>query len=45
MSAFKTDVVDTKIKACDFKYIKVEDQKEVWEDAMRIGRVMGERLK
>jgi multimeric flavodoxin WrbA len=45
MSAFKTDVVDTKIKACDFKYTRVEDQKEVWEDAMRIGRVMGERLK
>lgn len=44
MSAFKTDVLDTEIKACNFKYLKVEDQKEVWEDAMRIGRLMGERL-
>jgi len=45
MSTFKTDLLDTSIKACDFKYNKVEDQKEVWEDAMRIGRLMGARLK
>jgi hypothetical protein len=32
-------------KACDVKYARVEDQKEVWEEAMRIGRQIGERLK
>ena len=45
MSAFKSDMIDTGIRASDYKYPKVEDQKEVWEDAIRIGRLMGERLK
>jgi len=27
------------------KFCRMEDQKEVWEEAMRIGRLMGERLK
>ncbi len=32
-------------RACDIKYARVEDQKDIWEQAMRIGREMGERLK
>ncbi len=45
MSAFRSDIIDTETKASDVKYGKTEDQKEVWKKAMRIGRVMGERLK
>jgi len=26
-------------------YTRVEDQKEIWEEAKRIGRLIGERLK
>ena len=33
------------IKVCDVKYAKVEDQKEVWEEANQIGRLIGERVK
>jgi NAD(P)H-dependent FMN reductase len=29
----------------DYCYSKVEDQKEVWEEAIRIGRLIGERLR
>ncbi len=32
-------------KTSDYAYARVEDQKEVWEEAMRIGRLMGERLR
>jgi len=32
-------------RASDCPYVRVEDQKEVWEEAMRIGRLMGERLR
>lgn len=32
-------------KASDFGYTQVEDQKEVWEEAVRIGSLIGERLK
>ncbi len=32
-------------KASDYPYTRVEDQKEVWEEAMRIGRLIGERLR
>lgn len=32
-------------KTSDYGYTRVEDQKDVWEEAMRIGRVIGERLK
>ena len=31
-------------KTSDFGYSKVEDQEEVWEEAMRIGRLIGECL-
>lgn len=45
MSAFKNDMFAPGTKACDYKYTKVEDQKEVWEEATRIGCLMGEHLK
>lgn len=45
MSAFKNRLIDTGTRASDYKYPRVEDQQEVWEEAMRIGRLMGERLK
>ena len=31
-------------KTSDFGYSRVEDQKEVWEEAVRIGRLIGQRL-
>jgi len=31
-------------KTSDFRYLRVEDQNEVWEEATRIGRLIGERL-
>jgi multimeric flavodoxin WrbA len=31
-------------KTSDFKYAKVEDQKEVWEEASRVGRLIGDRI-
>ncbi len=31
-------------RASDFGYSRVEDQKEIWEEALRIGRLIGERL-
>ena len=45
MSAFKSDRIESGARASDYKYPKVEDQEEVWEEAIRIGRLMGERLK
>lgn len=44
MSAFKNDRIDSGTSANDYKYPRVEDQKEVWEEAKRIGRLIGERL-
>lgn len=32
-------------RTSDYTYSRVEDQKEVWEEAMRIGRLIGERLR
>ena len=32
-------------KAADHPYVRVEDQKEVWGQAMRIGRLIGERVR
>jgi multimeric flavodoxin WrbA len=32
-------------RSADYPYVRVEDQKEVWEEAMRIGRLIGERLR
>lgn len=32
-------------KTSDYEYSRVEDQKEVWEEAMRIGRLIGERVR
>ncbi len=32
-------------RTSDFKYSRVEDQKEVWKEAMRIGRLIGERIR
>jgi multimeric flavodoxin WrbA len=32
-------------KTSDFEYARVEDQKEVWEEASRIGRLIGERIR
>ena len=31
-------------RTSDYQYTRVEDQKEVWEEAKRIGRLIGERL-
>lgn len=31
-------------KASDIEYSRVEDQKEVWQEAVRIGRLIGKRL-
>ena len=31
-------------KTSDFGYSRVEDQKEIWEEAVRIGRLIGQRL-
>jgi multimeric flavodoxin WrbA len=31
-------------RTSDYPYAKVEDQKEIWEEAKRIGRLVGERL-
>jgi len=45
MGAFKSDWFEPGTKASDYKYPRVEDQKEVWDEALRIGRLMGERLK
>ena len=32
-------------RSSDYPYSRVEDQKEVWEEAMRIGRLIGERVR
>ncbi|MHC4329869.1 MAG: flavodoxin family protein [Planctomycetota bacterium] len=32
-------------RSSDHPYVRVEDQKEVWEEAMRIGRLIGERVR
>ncbi|NQT04184.1 MAG: hypothetical protein HQ580_19315 [Planctomycetes bacterium] len=32
-------------RSSDYPYTRVEDQKEVWGEAMRIGRLIGERLR
>jgi len=32
-------------RSCDVPYSRVEDQQEVWEKAMRIGRLIGQRLR
>ncbi len=32
-------------RSSDYPYTRVEDQKEVWEQAMRIGRLIGERVR
>jgi len=32
-------------RSSDYPYVRVEDQKEVWEEAMRIGRLIGERVR
>ena len=32
-------------RSSDYAYVRVEDQKEVWEEAMRIGRLIGERVR
>jgi len=32
-------------RSADYPYVRVEDQKEVWEEAMRIGRLINERLR
>ena len=32
-------------KSSDYPYSRVEDQKEVWEEAMRIGRLIGQRVR
>jgi len=45
MGAFKSGMFDPGTRACDVKYARVEDQKDVWEEAIRIGRLMGDRLK
>ena len=32
-------------RSADYPYVRVEDQKEVWEQAMRIGGLIGERVR
>ncbi|MHC4642248.1 MAG: flavodoxin family protein [Planctomycetota bacterium] len=32
-------------RTSDYTYTRVEDQKEVWQEAMRIGRLIGERVR
>jgi len=32
-------------RSSDYTYSRVEDQKEVWEESMRIGRLIGERVR
>jgi multimeric flavodoxin WrbA len=32
-------------RSADYPYVRVEDQKEVWEQAMRIGRLIGQRVR
>ncbi len=32
-------------RSADYPYVRVEDQKEVWEEAMRIGRLIGQRAR
>ena len=32
-------------KASDYTYSRAEDQKEAWEEALRIGRIIGERVR
>ncbi len=32
-------------RSSDYPYVRVDDQKEVWEEAMRIGRLIGERVR
>ena len=32
-------------RASDYPYSRVEDQKEVWEEAMKIGRLIGQRVR
>ncbi len=32
-------------RSADYPYVRVEDQEEVWEEAMRIGRLIGERVR
>ncbi|MGB2864451.1 MAG: flavodoxin family protein [Sedimentisphaerales bacterium] len=32
-------------RSSDYPYSRVEDQKEVWEEAMKIGRLIGERVR
>jgi multimeric flavodoxin WrbA len=32
-------------RSSDYPYTRVEDQKEVWKEAMRIGRLIGERVR
>lgn len=44
-SAFKGDRIDTGARACDYSYRRVADQQEAWEEAVRIGRLMGECIK
>jgi multimeric flavodoxin WrbA len=43
MSAWKV-LYGPEAKAADIGYARVEDQREVWEEAVRIGRRIGERL-
>jgi len=32
-------------RTCDYPYSRVEDQEEVWEEAMKIGGIIGERVR
>ena len=45
MRTFKSSLINTGTRASDYKYPRVEDQHELWEEAIRIGRLMSERLK
>jgi hypothetical protein len=43
-SGMKSGLFAPGTRVCDVKYARVEDQKEVWEEATRIGCLVGERL-
>lgn len=40
----KKSVKGPDAKTSDFGYFRVEDQNEIWKEAARIGRLIGERL-
>lgn len=42
--AYNSGLLAPGTKASDVKYARVEDQEDAWKEALRIGRLIGERL-